>query len=435
MILCIIFLLWVSPTLSSIAPEGSVPMKIVNRAHQPIDLFWINVFEVGEPLVPQLSKPIRNNSDTVINSYDTHEFILRYHNSEHGLSETRFVKGPEEETILVYSQDETNELYVIHTTKIDDVRDAVHRTTEMCDNISKDGNEFDGCVADGLVNYITDISKSMSEVKKYRDRMAEKLRNYTCADENSIQTTPLKIDNIKIRSRPIEVETLLDLKASKIWVAHNFVSDEECDVLMNHGRPLLKRATIAAEDGTSIVSPTRKAQQASYNFPSNKPENDPLWDLYSRILSFVNLKTNYELKFEGQEEFAIIQYDPTDEYGSHCDADCNGETYTPRGRVATAVLYCKVPEIGGGTTFSKSDIFVKPRKGDVTFFAYKGEDNKMDTGFTEHSGCPVVEGEKWIATAWLRQGVTKQDPWNDYDPSGIPIYYGNAMKEAEVTAV
>jgi hypothetical protein len=67
-------------------------------------------------------------------------------------------------------------------------------------------------------------------------------------------------------------------------------------------------------------------------------------------------------------------------------------------------------------------VFVKPRKGDVTIFTYKGEDGMMDTGYTEHSGCPVLEGEKWITTAWLRQGVSKDDPWGAYDPSGIPIY-------------
>ena len=29
----------------------------------------------------------------------------------------------------------------------------------------------------------------------------------------------------------------------------------------------------------------------------------------------------------------------------------------------------------------------------------------MDDGYTEHSGCPVLEGEKWITVVWMRDGV------------------------------
>jgi hypothetical protein len=65
---------------------------------------------------------------------------------------------------------------------------------------------------------------------------------------------------------------------------------------------------------------------------------------------------------------------------------------------------------------------VKPKVGMATFFSYKStKDQKMDEGYTEHSGCPVRAGEKWIATAWLREGVTEEDSWLNYDPEGIPL--------------
>jgi hypothetical protein len=82
------------------------------------------------------------------------------------------------------------------------------------------------------------------------------------------------------------------------------------------------------------------------------------------------------------------------------------------------VLYCAVPEEGGGTVFTKADIFVKPIKNDATLFVYKGQDGNMDNGFTEHSGCPVLKGEKWITTAWMREGVTRERDWQIIDPSG-----------------
>jgi hypothetical protein len=79
--------------------------------------------------------------------------------------------------------------------------------------------------------------------------------------------------------------------------------------------------------------------------------------------------------------------------------------------------------LGGSTTFTNADIFIKPRKGAATFFSYKGKDNLMDTGYTEHSGCPVLEGEKWITTVWMRDGVSESEPSTKYDPTGaIKLY-------------
>lgn len=85
------------------------------------------------------------------------------------------------------------------------------------------------------------------------------------------------------------------------------------------------------------------------------------------------------------------------------------------------IFFIQVPEIGGATTFTKADTFVKPKVGAATFFSYRGADGRMDDGFTEHSGCPVVEGEKWITTFWMRDGVTWENNHRLFDPSGLRI--------------
>lgn len=56
--------------------------------------------------------------------------------------------------------------------------------------------------------------------------------------------------------------------------------------------------------------------------------------------------------------------------------------------------------------------------GMATFFTYKGVDGNMEEGFTEHSGCPVRIGEKWITTQWMREGVSVSDSHHGYDPIG-----------------
>jgi hypothetical protein len=44
-----------------------------------------------------------------------------------------------------------------------------------------------------------------------------------------------------------------------------------------------------------------------------------------------------------------------------------------------------------------------------------------DSGFTEHSGCPVLKGEKKIVTQWIRRGVDDENPWDSFNTLGIKI--------------
>ena len=222
-----------------------------------------------------------------------------------------------------------------------------------------------------------------------------------------------------------KVNILLNTSHANIWTIEEFVTQSECDTLMRHGLPRLTRATVAAEDGSSIVSVNRKAQQASYDLYNQK--NDPLSSLYNRILNITHLLTGYDLPREGQEGFTIIQYNIGDQYTPHCDASCDGQPHIPGGRVVTALFYCKAPELGGGTTFTNSNVYIKPVNRTAAFFSYKGPeftatgnaDNLMDPlKLTEHSGCPVRQGEKWAVTLWMRIGVSRTDPWTLHDPSG-----------------
>ena len=141
--------------------------------------------------------------------------------------------------------------------------------------------------------------------------------------------------------------------------------------------------------------------------------------------------------------------------------DCTGLPFKPGNRMATMVLYCTVPEVGGHTNFRNSGVHVKPKKGNGVFFSYidpttlimdNGTHHSVfgrccmvqvsntgpssqshiafvafsscrvnTTGFTEHSGCPVYEGEKKIVTQWIRLGVDEQNPWDSFNTLGIKL--------------
>jgi prolyl 4-hydroxylase len=51
-------------------------------------------------------------------------------------------------------------------------------------------------------------------------------------------------------------------------------------------------------------------------------------------------------------------------------------------------------------------LHVHPKKGDAVLFFSLHVDGRLDPS-SLHGGCPVVAGEKWSATKWMRVGTYK----------------------------
>ena len=85
----------------------SLYSKVQNLAGAPIQLYWINTFKPGREEVLQTQTPIRNGTDTTINSYDTHQFLVRFKDTSQSEATVEFEKGPREEVVTItYDADE-----------------------------------------------------------------------------------------------------------------------------------------------------------------------------------------------------------------------------------------------------------------------------------------------------------------------------------------
>jgi len=394
--------------------------------------------------------PIKNKGKYGLDSYSGHKFVARFE-KESDLK-VEFTKSSNAEQVSITYDKEAKTLSAESATQFAHVQanpnreaarkrkeakqwdkwpkqvnsslnvvDTVNEATVICQSYR--GDEFSNCMASNIAEDIIKLSDTKTQLIKFRDAMSSRLRNYTCADDTLSTSQPLFSYYTSLKDKEdVKVDVLWNKSHSKIWtVQDNFISDEECAVLMKHGKPLLRRATVADEDGSSKVSESRKAQQAGYHGHVSHPTTDPLANLYKRVFEMTNHHLGWNLDTPGQEDFTIIQYNPSDQYTPHCDGSCDNSPHIDTGRVATCVLYCHVPEEGGATTFTKSNLLVRPKKGAATFFSYKGEDGRMDDGYTEHSGCPVIRGEKWITTVWMREGVSDSKPWSQYDPNGVKM--------------
>jgi len=276
------------------------------------------------------------------------------------------------------------------------------------------------CVRKGIADEIERANEEIVFQAKIRKEIADSWENYTCADETVNATEPKS--ETKWRQRDVGI--MLDRPASKIHVIEDFLTAEECKAVEEMATPHLHDAQVADGSGGGELSDNRKAKQAAIavNWDKEK-DGDLIARLSRRVYDYVNHVLPFDIKENGQESLMSIQYfgrgpedETPDRYMPHCDGECTGLDFKPGNRMATIVMYCDLPKVGGATNFRNSGVHIKPKQYSATFFSYIDPVTmKMDTGFTEHSGCPVIEGEKKIVTQWVRLGVDDENPWTSFN--------------------
>ena len=193
-------------------------------------------------------------------------------------------------------------------------------------------DDLSTCVESGIARLLERKNEDIALESQLRMNIADKLENYTCAD-NSLPMTPAKEVRTWEHNGTIrEVHVLHERPASQIHVLKNFISPEECDAIEKAAKPILHRGTVADGAGGHRLSDHRKAWQAGIKVPWDKEaEGDPIARVTRRLYDYTNHATGYNLSVVGQEDLMSIQYfgngenDPTpDQYRPHCDGDCDG---------------------------------------------------------------------------------------------------------------
>lgn len=212
-------------------------------------------------------------------------------------------------------------------------------------------------------------------------------------------TTILAQSPNAIETSDRKVDILFALNAPRIVLFGGLLSDEECDELIALSRRKLTRSSVVnAETGAYDVHPDRTSSGTHFE----RGENELIRRIESRIAELISCPV------ERGEPIQILHYKPGAEYKPHFDffdpAYPGNEKVLAMGgqRVATLVMYLNDVVAGGSTVFPEIGLDVLPRKGNAVYFAYTTEDGQLDRR-TLHGGSPVAEGEKWIATKWLRQ--------------------------------
>jgi len=166
-------------------------------------------------------------------------------------------------------------------------------------------------------------------------------------------------------------------------------TQEECAWLVASARPMLAPSVVVdPETGAQRPDPLRSADAVGFTAPL---ENPAVHALTRRIAA-----ASGTAAAQG-EPLQVLRYAPGGEYREHLDAIPGFANQ----RVLTMLVWLNDGFEGGGTCFPAADTTLRGAAGDAILFANVRGDGRPDPA-ARHAGLPVLAGEKWLASRWIR---------------------------------
>lgn len=269
-----------------------------------------------------------------------------------------------------------------------------------------DENLQRGCASADLLRLMVDngIVPSLAETAL---RLSQERLRLPLPVSSGVDVLPSWFEQIT-RNPPSQIQTptgmvqvLFSQPDPNIIVLDSFLSDAECDALIAASIPKMQRSAVVHNtSGAHYIDPVRTSTGTYFQ----RGENELIRTIEARIAAVMNLPV------ENGEGIQVLHYDVSQEYKPHYDyfpPESSGSrvhTKAENGgqRVATLVMYLNTVAAGGETLFPTVGCKVAAVKGNACLFSYMFPDGSLDKR-SLHSGNPVLQGEKWIATKWMRQ--------------------------------
>jgi len=196
------------------------------------------------------------------------------------------------------------------------------------------------------------------------------------------------------------VRVLMNMQQPRIILFSDFLSVEECGLIMQEAAPRLTRSTVMSKNGVgNEVIPARSSSGMFFK----RGETNVLSKIEQRIARI------FCWPEENGEGVQVLRYGMGEEYKPHYDYFGPEKPYSQaqlqRGgnRIGTLVMYLNDVPKGGGTTFpDMGGMTVSAARGNAVYFSYP---LAHPISKSLHGGSPVLEGEKWVAIKWLREST------------------------------
>lgn len=266
-----------------------------------------------------------------------------------------------------------------------------------------------------LSNTTIDLVREQLKEGRSMVKVAQDLAVSLCFDIENAFSVVMQIANyeptvpdwhmgshIQTHDRLVTVKRVF--QCPSILLLDNVLSDEECEEIKRRALPELKGSVVATRDESQKTDTAARRSETAY---LTRGMDDFIRKIDQRCSDIMHAPV------EWGEHLQVVRYQPGGEYRPHYDffpIDRNADTaralklrLTGGNRTATLLMYLNDVEEGGETFFPGLGLAVKPSKGAAIYFHYTDGQGRFDPQ-TLHGGAPVVSGEKWIVTKWIRQG-------------------------------
>ncbi|HEX5125720.1 MAG TPA: 2OG-Fe(II) oxygenase [Rhodocyclaceae bacterium] len=259
-----------------------------------------------------------------------------------------------------------------------------------------------GCTVESLVSAMTaagfDATTASTLIQQYSSKNGGAQSQIATSEAYAYDAMPIEYANC-IDADDRNIQVLMRCERPQVVIFGDVLSAEECDEIIERSRAKLKRSTtINPQTGQEFVIDRRTSEGAFFN----RCEDDFITRIDRRVARLMNWP------LECGEGLQILRYGVGGEYRPHFDyfppVDTGSAAHIANGgqRVSTLIMYLNDVAAGGETIFPDASISVVPKKGAAVYFRYCNTQGQIDPR-TLHGGNPVLEGEKWIMTKWMRQ--------------------------------
>ncbi len=187
----------------------------------------------------------------------------------------------------------------------------------------------------------------------------------------------------------------------EIGLYHQLISDRQIQNVIGKSKGSMKATPYKTETGFKSFSKQRTSKVMYMNELLVKEAME---------LSYsVQNATRFKLYHEpiASENYQIMNYGLGGTISGHYDSQGSQDSASSEDlsyggvRIITLMIYMTEVELGGRTVFPHAGISVKPEPGSALYWFNVGPQDNLHS-FSNHLGCPVLYGNKWIANKWIK---------------------------------
>ncbi len=213
----------------------------------------------------------------------------------------------------------------------------------------------------------------------------------------SAQSIETREENFEFNESEYITQKLTNPGLKHIRIVDDFLTDAECEHIINLATPEFKKSPLMAEE--NIVGEGRTSYTSNFHI---FPNDEVLANIRKKASELVKMPESHF------EFFQCVSYNPNQEYQSHYDtfdekSERGKKEIEARGqRKYTMLAYLNDDFEGGSTYFPNVDLLVQPKKRRVAIFNNLNEQGQIiPSAF--HAGLPVTTGRKYAINIWVRE--------------------------------